>query len=100
MSSKSKFSFINGVIAGAGVVLAIMSFGLLQLITGMENIPGVTTMELRVAIVLGAIVTVVAIGYEFYYKEKPVKEQIEETEKNKTGELNAEESPNEPSSHE
>jgi len=100
MSSESKLSFINGLIAGAGVVLALMSYGLLQFIAGMENIQGVTTIELRVAILLGGIVAAVATGNEFYNKKKPVKEKIEETEKKKTGELNAEESPNDPSSHE
>jgi len=99
MSSESKLSFLNGLIAGAGAVLAFMSYGLLQFLAGMENIQGITTTELRVAIFLGAIVSAVAVGYEFYKKKKPVKEKIEETEKNKTGELNAEESPNKQSSH-
>jgi len=81
MSSDSKLSFINGLIAGAGVVLALMSYGFLQFVGGLENIQGVTTTELRVAILLGGIVCAVAIGYEFYDKKKPVKEQIENTEK-------------------
>jgi len=81
MSLESKLSFINGLIAGAGAVLALMSFGFLQLIGSFENIQGVTTTEVRVAILLGGIVCAVAIGYEFYNKKKPVKEKIEETEK-------------------
>ena len=100
MSSESKLSFINGLIAGAGAVLALMSYGFLQFIGGMENIQGVTTTELRVAILLGGIVSAVAIGYEFYDKKKPVKEQIEETEKNKINVSNTEESINDHTSDE
>jgi len=100
MSSESKLSFINGLIAGAGAVLALMSYGLLQFIGVFENVQGLTTTELRVAIMLGGIVAAVAIGYEFYNKKKPVKEQIEETEKKKIDEVNAEESSTDPSSNE
>ena len=92
MSSESNLSFINGLIAGAGVVLALMSYGFLQFVGALENIQGVTTTELRVAILLGGIVSAVAIGYEFYNKKKPVKEQIENTEKKKIDKVNAEES--------
>ena len=94
MSSESKLSFLNGLIAGAGAVLALMSYGLLQFLAGMENIQGITTTEVRVAILLGALVSAVAIGYEFYNKKKPVKEQIEETEKNKINDSNPDESIN------
>jgi len=92
MSSESKLSFINGLIAGAGAALALMSYGFLQFIGGLENIGGLTTTELRVAILLGGIVSAVAVGYEFYNKKKPVKEQIENTEKKKIDKVNAEES--------
>ena len=94
MSSNSNLSFINGLIAGAGAVLALMSYGFLQFVGGLEYIQGVTTTELRVAIILGGIVSAVAIGYEFYNKKKPVKEQIEETEKNKINDSNPDESIN------
>jgi len=101
MSSDSKLSFVNGLIAGAGIVLALMSYGFLQFVGAMENIQGVTTTELRVAILLGGIVSAVAIGYEFYNKKKSVKEQIEEeTKKNKTNASNTEESINNHSSDE
>jgi len=100
MSSESNLSFINGLIAGAGVVLALMSYGFLQFVGALENIQGVTTTELRVAIMLGGIVSAVAIGYEFYNKKKPVKEQIENTEKKKIDKVNAEESTTESSDNE
>jgi len=68
-------SFVNGIIAGAGAVLAFMSYGFLQYVGPLENIQGVTTTELRVAILLGGIVCAVAVGYEFYSKkDKPKKE--------------------------
>lgn len=83
MSSDSRLSFINGLIAGAGAVLALMSYGFLQFVKGLENIQGVTTTEIRVAIMLGGIVAAVAIGYEFYANKKPNKEQTKETENKK-----------------
>jgi len=76
MSSDTKASFVNGVLAGAGAVLAFMSYGFLQYIGPLENIQGVTTTELKVAILLGGLVCVVAVGYEFYSKkDKPKKNQ-------------------------
>ena len=68
--SDSMLSFINGVIAGAGAVLALMSVAFLQFVAPLENIQGVTTTEIRVAIFLGGIVCAVAIGYEFYSKKE------------------------------
>ena len=63
-------SFVNGLIAGAGIVLALMSFGFLQYIAPVENQQGISSTEIRVAIMLGGIVTAVAIGYEFYSKKQ------------------------------
>jgi len=75
MSSDTKASFVNGLIAGAGAVLAFMSYGFLQYVSPLENIQGVTTTELRIAILLGGLVCAIAIGYEFYGKnDKPKKE--------------------------
>ena len=68
-------SFVNGLIAGAGVVLALMSYGFLQFVKPLENIQGVTTTELRIAILLGGIVCAAAVGYEFYRK-KETKEPV------------------------
>jgi len=78
----SMSSFVNGVLAGAGAVLAIMSVAFLQFISPLENVQGVTTTEIRVAIFLGGIVCAVAIGYEFYGKKngKKQKTQLEKTE--------------------
>jgi len=97
MSSDSKLSFIYGAIAGAGAVLALMSYGFLQFIEGLENIQGVSTTEVRIAIVLGALDSAVAIGYEYYNKQKPNNEQTEEAEKKKIGEKNSAESSNQSS---
>ena len=75
MNSDKIASFVNGIIAGAGAVLAFMSYGFLQFVSPLENIRGVTTTELRIAILLGGIVCAVAVGYEFYSKkDKPKKE--------------------------
>jgi len=70
--SNSISSFINGAIAGAAAVLAIMSSALLVLYAPLEVSKALTTTELRVAIFLGAIVFAVAVAYEFY-KNKPAK---------------------------
>ena len=68
-------SFVNGLIAGAGVALALMSYGFLQYVSPLENIQGVSTTEIRVAIFLGGLVTAVAIAYEFYSKKETVNTQ-------------------------
>lgn len=90
MESRSTPSFVNGVIAGAGAVLAIMSVAFLQMLSPLEGTMGYTTTEIRVAILLGGIVCAVAVGYEFYRK-KEIKKQNnqdqkkeQETEKEKT----------------
>ena len=69
MSSDKTASFVNGILAGAGAILAFMSYGFLQYVSPLENIQGVTTTELRVAVILGGIVCAVAVGYEFYRKK-------------------------------
>ena len=80
-------SFVNGVLAGAGAVLALMSFGLLQLTKSIEGVMGFSNIEIRVGMLMGALVCAVAIGYE-YYRKKDVKKQSQsqkdETEKDKT----------------
>ena len=85
MEQKSKLSFINGLIAGAGIALAVMSYGFLQYIAPLENQQGVSSTEIRVAILLGGIVAAVAIGYEFYTKKetKVDDDKISEDEESK-----------------
>ena len=68
MTTDSLPSFINGILAGAGAVVAVMSFAFMQLVGKYEGIMGVTTSEMRVAIILGGIVCAAAVGYEFYRK--------------------------------
>ena len=81
MSSDKIATFVNGIIAGAGAVLAFMSYGFLQYVSPLENIQGVTTTELRVAILLGGLVCAIAVGYEFYSKkDKPKKESKIQTQ--------------------
>ena len=70
MNSDSMLSFVNGVIAGAGAVLAIMSVAFVQMVSPLEGVMGFTSTEIRVAILLGGIVCAVAIGYEFYRKKE------------------------------
>jgi hypothetical protein len=69
----SNSSFVNGIIVGAGIVLAFMSFGFLLYIAPVENQQGISSTEIRVAILLGGIVTAVAIGYEFYCRKEESK---------------------------
>ena len=72
-------SFVNGLIAGAGIALALMSYGFLLYIAPIENQEGVSSTEIRVAIMLGGIVAAVSIGYE-YYSRKEEKKQISESD--------------------
>lgn len=72
-------SFVNGIIAGAGGVLAIMSFALMEMARPLEGVLGFTAIEFRVGTLLGAIVCVVAIGYE-HYRKKETKEQDKKTD--------------------
>ena len=77
MPSDSLLSFVNGIIAGAGAVLALMSVAFLQMVGPLEGVMGFTTTEIRIAILLGGAVCAVAVGYEFYRKKeaKETKEQ-------------------------
>ena len=74
MASDSIPSFVNGILAGAGAVVAVMAFAFMQLVGQYEGVMGVTTAEMRVSIILGGIVCAAAVGYEFYRK-RPVKAQ-------------------------
>ena len=80
MPSNSLPSFVNGLIAGAGIALALMSYGFMKFTSSLENIQGVTSTELRVAILLGGLVAAVAIGYEFYTKKDKVQQTTKDTE--------------------
>ncbi len=86
-SEMSNASFVNGLITGAGIVLAIMSFGFLMYIAPIENQQGVSSTEIRVAIILGGVVAAASIGYEFYTRKvekKQSKPQIDsETKEDK-----------------
>ena len=73
MEQKSKLSFINGLIAGAGIALALMSYGFLLYIAPLENEQGVSSTEIRVAIFLGGLVAAASIGYEYYIKKQESK---------------------------
>ena len=73
MASDSLPSFVNGILGGAGAV-AVMAVAFMQLVGKYEGVMGVTTAEMRVAIILGGIVCAAAVGYEFYRK-RPVKTQ-------------------------
>ena len=79
-------SFVNGLIAGAGIVLALMSFGFLKYIAPVENQQGISSTEIRVAIMLGGVVAAVAIGYEFYSKKEEKKQN--ESKSNEPKDIN------------
>ena len=78
MSSESKLSFINGMIAGAGISLAIMSIAFLKMTGPLEGKMGFSTTEIRVAIFLGFIVFTIAVLYEIYRKKNDNKNQIQD----------------------
>ena len=73
MHSNSLSSFVNGLIAGSGAVLAIMSVAFLQMLSPLEGAMGITTTETRVGILLGGLVCAAAIGYEFYSRKETKK---------------------------
>ena len=75
----SNSSFVNGAVTGAGIVLVLMSIGFLQYIAPVENQQGVSSTEIRVAIMLGGIVAAASIGYE-YYTRKETKKQISKSD--------------------
>ena len=81
----SNSSFVNGLIMGAGIVLALMSVGFLMYIAPLENQYGVSSTEIKVAIILGGVVAVASLGYEFYTRklEKQAKSQIGSEKDNK-----------------
>lgn len=78
MVFNTKSSFINGLIAGAGIVLSIMSIAFLLMTGPLEGKMGFTTTEIRVAIFLGFIVFTVTILYEIYRKKDGDKSQIQD----------------------
>ena len=69
----SNSSFVNGLITGAGIILSLMSFGFLLFIAPVENQNGVSSTEIRVAILLGGLVAAASIGYEYYTKKQESK---------------------------
>jgi len=69
MDFESKYSFINGIIAGAGIVLSVMSIAFLLSVGPLEGKMGFSTTEIRVAIFLGFIVFTVSLLYEVYRKK-------------------------------
>jgi len=76
-------TFVNGFIAGAGIILAIMSFVFLSIIGPEEGIEGITTTEVRFAIFAGVASCAVAIGYEYYRKKGVNDSQTNDFEVNK-----------------
>ena len=79
----SNSSFINGLVAGAGIALALMSYGFLLYIAPVENQQGVSSTEIRVAIMLGGLVAAASIGYEYYLNKIESKSTKQDTDKTK-----------------
>ena len=79
----SSSSFVNGLVAGAGIALALMSYGFLQYIAPVENLQGVSSTEIRVAIMLGGLVAAASIGYEYYLNKIESKSTKQDTDKTK-----------------
>lgn len=82
---ESKSSFINGLIAGAGIVLSIMSIAFLKMTGPLEGKMGFSTTEIRVAIFLGFVVFTVTTLYEIYRKKNNHKNRIEDQFKQNSG---------------
>jgi len=78
MQDGLELSFVNGVIAGAGVSLAIMSIAFLRMTGPLEGKMGFTTTEIRVAIFLGFIVFTIALLYEIYRKKTKMTKDCKE----------------------
>ena len=78
MNLESKLSFINGIIAGAGIALAIMSIAFLQMTGPLEGKMGFSTTEIRVAIFLGFIVFTVTVLYETHREKNDNKNQFQD----------------------
>ena len=72
MHSDSLSSFANGLLAGAGAVVAVMAYAFMQFVGKYEGVMGVTTTEMRAAVILGGLVCAAAVGYEFY-RRRPVR---------------------------
>jgi len=85
MSSESKLSFVNGLIAGAGISLAIMSIAFLHMTSPLEGKMGFSTTEIRVAIFLGFVVFTVTVLYEVYRKKDNHKNRNEDQFKQNSG---------------
>lgn len=56
-------------VAGAGIVLSVMSIAFLRIVGPLEGKMGITTTEIRVAIFLGIVISTIAILYEIYRKK-------------------------------
>ena len=89
MYSESKPSFIHGLIAGAGITLAIMSIAFLQMTSPLEGKMGFSTTEIRVAIFLGFLVFTISLLYEIYRKkdndeQNQIKDEFKQTSNQKT----------------
>lgn len=69
MAFNTRSSFINGLIAGAGIVLSIISIVFLQITGSLEGKMGFSTIEIRVAIFFGFLVFTVTTLYEIYRKK-------------------------------
>jgi hypothetical protein len=74
VGSDSSLSFVNGILAGAGAIVAVMAFAFMQLVGRYDGVMGITTGEMRAVIILGGIVCAAAVGYEFY-RRRPLKAQ-------------------------
>ena len=80
MGFESKWSFLNGTIAGIGIALSVMSIAFLQMVGPLEGKMGFTTTEIRVAIFLGFIVFTASLLYEMYRKKNNDKQNRIEDE--------------------
>lgn len=78
MNLEKHLSFLNGLIAGAGITLSIMSIAFLKMTGPLEGKMGFTTTEIRIAVFLGFIVFTVSILYEIYRKKDNKQNLIED----------------------
>jgi len=73
------FSFLHGIIAGAGAALALMSVAFMRMVAPLEGVLGFTSTDIRVGIFLGVLVSVAAVAYEIYRTKERKKQKSDQT---------------------
>lgn len=76
MNSVDIVSFLNGLVCGGSISLFLISLFFLTIVKPIEGINGLTTTEIRFAILISGIAIVLTIAYEMHRKKDGEKSQI------------------------